>query len=441
MTEEQVNLSEREREILRLVATGASNKEIAQKLYISPNTVKVHLRNIFSKIGVVSRTEATLYALRHGIVATPLPERGNQGEIEAETQDRTSHLEVRPETRSHLSIRWEVALLIVLVSIVVLGVMIRTLVSPVPSPSDGGEVTNAQRFLSLTALPTGRSGMAGGRYENWLLVVGGRTAQGVDGAVLVYDLERNAWDSRRSKPSAVEDAEGAVLGERLYIPGGCTPSGQPSNRLEIYDPRQDVWETGPTLLRPVCRYALVAFEGRLFLFGGWDGYEFMSQIWSYDPALKQWKDGGELPESFGHLFAVAINNKILLVGYRNGDTPQLWAYYPNRGAGQDKAWERRGNLPEVFIPVAATSLAGNLYVVGNPPADRGETPPMLWAYTEGSDAWQPVAAIPNPLGEDGLFLSTDTRVHYLGGRIGGVDQALHLAYQAIYTINLPVINR
>jgi len=68
---DSVELSEREQEILRRVATGASNKEIALQLRISPNTVKVHLRNIFVKIDVLSRTEATIYAIRHGLAPTP----------------------------------------------------------------------------------------------------------------------------------------------------------------------------------------------------------------------------------------------------------------------------------------------------------------------------------------------------------------------------------
>jgi DNA-binding NarL/FixJ family response regulator len=59
-------LSEREMEVLRLAATGVSNKDIARQLFLSPRTVQVHLGNIFSKLGVASRTEAVLYALRKG---------------------------------------------------------------------------------------------------------------------------------------------------------------------------------------------------------------------------------------------------------------------------------------------------------------------------------------------------------------------------------------
>ncbi|MDY6845652.1 MAG: LuxR C-terminal-related transcriptional regulator [Chloroflexota bacterium] len=70
-------LSEREIEILQLVATGLTNREIAQSLTISPNTVKVHLRNIFDKIDVSSRTEATMYGIEHGIVDVP----GSEGNL------------------------------------------------------------------------------------------------------------------------------------------------------------------------------------------------------------------------------------------------------------------------------------------------------------------------------------------------------------------------
>ena len=61
-------LTEREIEVLQLVAAGKSNREIGQKLFISESTVKGHLHNLFSKLSVLSRTEAISVATRRGLI-------------------------------------------------------------------------------------------------------------------------------------------------------------------------------------------------------------------------------------------------------------------------------------------------------------------------------------------------------------------------------------
>ena len=66
--EELLTLSARETEILRLVAQGRDNTEIAQELYLSPSTVKNHVSSILEKLGVDSRVQAAVRAARAGIV-------------------------------------------------------------------------------------------------------------------------------------------------------------------------------------------------------------------------------------------------------------------------------------------------------------------------------------------------------------------------------------
>lgn len=61
-------LTDRELSILRLVAEGLSNLDIASKLYVTEQTVKFHLSNIYRKLGVGNRTEATRYAYRNGLI-------------------------------------------------------------------------------------------------------------------------------------------------------------------------------------------------------------------------------------------------------------------------------------------------------------------------------------------------------------------------------------
>jgi DNA-binding NarL/FixJ family response regulator len=61
-------LTEREREILTLVARGCANKEIAGELVISERTARTHVSNILRKLGLPSRTQAALFAVREGLV-------------------------------------------------------------------------------------------------------------------------------------------------------------------------------------------------------------------------------------------------------------------------------------------------------------------------------------------------------------------------------------
>jgi NarL family two-component system response regulator LiaR len=65
------DLSEREREVLALIAAGLTNRQIAQRLTISPATAKTHVSHVLAKLGAASRVEAATLALEHGLAPRP----------------------------------------------------------------------------------------------------------------------------------------------------------------------------------------------------------------------------------------------------------------------------------------------------------------------------------------------------------------------------------
>jgi DNA-binding NarL/FixJ family response regulator len=62
------SLSERETEVLKLLSQGLSNREIGAQLFVSENTIKTHVVNIISKLGVSDRVQAAVWAVRNGLV-------------------------------------------------------------------------------------------------------------------------------------------------------------------------------------------------------------------------------------------------------------------------------------------------------------------------------------------------------------------------------------
>src|SRR5262245_54899698 len=73
---EAQSLTEREREVLHLLVQGVtSNRDLAQRLVVTENTVKYHLRNILDKLHVQNRAQVVAYAVRHGMIDTPSQDR------------------------------------------------------------------------------------------------------------------------------------------------------------------------------------------------------------------------------------------------------------------------------------------------------------------------------------------------------------------------------
>ena len=428
-----IDLTERELEILRRLATGASNKQIAQALKISPNTVKVHLRNIFEKIGVLSRTEAVVYALRNGLVSTETP-------VLANTTGRGQAIlpGTQPITESRKGLR-----LVVIISTAAALLAISAFLlwqfftgSAAKAPA---QPSLPARWQAETRLPVPRAAMAAAVYEGQLYLIGGLSPQGVTASVLRFQPDSGTWEARAPMPAALGYIQAALLGEKLYVPGGCDAAGLPTRQLEIYDPRLDHWEAGAPLPQAECGYALAVVEGHLYLFGGWDGKTALAGTWIYDPLGESWSKGSPMPGSASYASAQAVEGQIFVIGGYDG-AHALAAnrvYYPSRDQAGETAWEEKTSLPDGRYGMGSASLAGSIYLAGG--LGEANSPAAPLEYLPRTDQWLPFEAPPEPAGAFPALLPLDTNLHLLGGRSSGGPDASHQSYQAIYTILFPVV--
>jgi N-acetylneuraminic acid mutarotase len=264
-------------------------------------------------------------------------------------------------------------------------------------------------------------------------VIGGETDDTVRNSVLRYDEDNDIWVERSSKPTAVSDVQAVMVGSRLYVPGGRNADGEMIDRFEVYDLRTDSWESLQPLPMPRSGYALAAVEGKIYLFGGWDGSSYQDDVWIYDPDEDSWSEGTAMPTARAFAGAVSLNGQISVVGgeNRSGLLQVHEQYAPVDDQSGTTPWSNRARLPEGRSHIAVAQSGGLIFLVGGEGADS----PLL-VYHDRTDSWD---AQDVPLDElRGLRTAVmNNHLYIVGGRTaGGISDQVY-QYQVFYTVVLP----
>ena len=386
-------LTERELEVVEQVAQGLTNREVAERLYLSPNTIKVHLRNIFTKAGVASRTELSMMAVQEGWIEVPgveteeddeptseapsdeTPETATEATTEAAEEEspvESAGVALIPPTWSRR--RW-LALSFGLVLALLVLFLPRRPARPTATAAGARDVfqdaSGPETVVSvlemedgwqeLPPLPVRRARIGLTAAEGRLYAVGGMTEDGVTDRLDIYDIEAATWQRGAPRPLALANAGAVVVGETLIVPGGCDAEGQPAATTHLYDLAGDAWREGADLPTAICASAMTTYEDQVYLFGGWDGAAYRALAYVYDPAADAWSSLPAPIEARGFGAAAVLSDRIFYVGGYDG--AREWntceAYLTESGR-----WEPCAPMLQSRGGLGLAAIGGHLYAIG-----------------------------------------------------------------------------
>jgi DNA-binding CsgD family transcriptional regulator/N-acetylneuraminic acid mutarotase len=417
------SLTEREAELLQLVATGVTNRQVAHQLSISVNTVKVHLRNIYTKLGAESRTEATMIAVREGLVAL---EGAGTLPTDAESTSPLTQLQFlllapEPPLPRFKRLALLAALLIVVAGVAVTWPYDRSqgvaLDLPPALESDGSvpqvQAAESSLWREQAQMPTRRAHLATAVAAGRIFAIAGQTPEGSTPVVEIYHPGDDIWTRGADKPTPVSYVSAALIGADILVPGGCDAENTPTNEVEAYSLTDDAWHEVSPLPEPRCAYALAPLDGLLYLFGGWDGERYVGTVFIYDPQAKAWTMGSPMTTERGLAAAAALADRLYVVGGYDGtqELTTCTVYNPAEGT-----WEECAPLAVGRGGLGLVSLGGQLYAIGG--GGRRTYLGFNERYSPNQDRW---SAVETPIvGEwrsPGVVVM-DNAVYAIGGWSG-----------------------
>ena len=438
MSEYIEELSDRELDVLRCVARGASNKEVAVELSISENTVKVHLRRIFAKLDVSSRTEAARVAIQQGIIIIP----GLEAESSSATADVSATESVAASSASESSLRetepeplftpdkktpgrvpiWRmISLVLTILLVVVVAGFISVRLSggdvlPTPEPFTNALI-GEDWSVTNRPLPAAQADMAVVSAGLSIYGIGGETADGVVDATYSFNASDHTWHTLTPKPTAVAAASAAALFGELYVVGGRLADGQPTNVVEVYSPIQNAWRPVTALPQPVAGGLSLSDGAFLYLFGGWNGSTYLDTTYVYDPGEDRWRPLAEMPQPSAFTTGQFVTGRLYVVGGFDGEQELAVCHYFNPNLEQ---WFTCPDMLLARGKAGSAAVLNKLYVIGGGMNGRQEIA-FSERYDPATETWQVINSpllAENPTWVGLGVANVENRIFVFGGRRG-----------------------
>ena len=219
------------------------------------------------------------------------------------------------------------------------------------------------------------------------------------------------WEYVESMPTAREGLTAAVLGGRIYAIGGSDGWGFSAlDVVEVYDPLLDQWMTGPSLRNARIYAASAVHDGKIFVFGGRNGFWLVDEVEMFDPQEGHWEEVGDMYSREG-LTATTYGDSIIVIGGKSS----FWNYspYANIFDPINMAWG--DSLPFYPMPRAghgAVAYGDSIYIIGG----------IIYGMLSNVSIYDGVEWIDGPelpigLGNTGAVV-VDDQIFVVGGNIG-----------------------